>query len=479
MGCGIIICSSRSKKSIARRLKSICLEPEIFLGVRNVPNVDNYKILEILGSGGFSEVALTTHIPTGQKRALKIIRKSPLAVQQLSPEFMIIEMKLLRTLDHPNVLKCFEIFEDKENYFLVLEYCEGGNLFQKLGPNLNDDNRLADIMYQVLSGIAYFHDKQIVHRDIKPENILIESSETWNIKVADFGSACYLDKNKTAEGVFGSPFYLAPEVLLGYYDEKVDIWSLGIVLYVMITGNAPYSGKNVKEIINQIIDCPLRINAKTLPGQSLLLLDFARQLLEINPSRRISAMDALQHPWIKKNARNKTQCTGVPINISSKPLKSKLAQGVFMYIVACLLKSKDFCTLSSAFREIDTNGNGKIEPHELEDELRKAHPEDDAKRKTIDFFKDFDYNNNNFIEFTEFVMACSDHQCLFSNELIGGAFEKFDEDRDGLVNLNDIEKVIGPLELNEYCNFGIKERFEKKKAIDKKEFIELLKSLAE
>ncbi|OMJ91763.1 hypothetical protein SteCoe_5664 [Stentor coeruleus] len=479
MGCGIITCSSRSKKSIARRLKNICLEPEIFLGVRNVPTVDNYEILEILGSGGFSEVALAIHNPTNQKRALKIIRKSPLAVQQLNPEFMIIEMKLLRTLDHPNVLKCFEIFEDKENYFLALEYCEGGNLFQKLGPNLRDETRIADIIYQILSGIAYFHDKQIVHRDIKPENILIESSETWNVKVADFGSACYLDKNKIAEGVFGSPFYLAPEVLLGYYDEKVDIWSLGVVLYVMVTGLAPYSGKNVKEIVNQIIDCPLRINAKTMPGQSLLMLDFARQLLEINPSRRISAKDALQHPWIKRNAKSKTQNTGIPINICSKPLKSKLAQGVFMYIVSCLLKSKDFCTLSNAFREIDTNGNGKIEPHELENELKKLHPDDDAKKKTINFFKDFDYNNNNFIEFTEFIMACSDHQCLFSNELIGGAFEKFDEDGDGIVDLNDIEKVIGPLELKEDCNFEIKGRFDKKKTIDKKEFIDLIKSLAE
>ncbi|OMJ72550.1 hypothetical protein SteCoe_28965 [Stentor coeruleus] len=478
MGCGTIKGLTKSVRVIQTRNTEVSLSPEVFLRVSSTPKFEFYQVLDILGSGAFSEVMLTIYTPTGQKRALKVIRKSPLTIQQLNSEFKIIEMKIIRELDHPNIIKCYEVFEDENNYYMPLEYCENGNLFNKLAEiKRMPESQVAEIIDQILSGVAYFHEKGIIHRDLKPENIMIQGQNNTQIKIGDFGNACYKNPNGLS-GVFGTVYYLAPEVLLGYYDEKVDIWSCGIILYVMLTGKSPYKGENVKAIKQCIIDDPFQANPRTFPGRSPLLIDFARKLLDINPKTRYSACQALSHPWLTICRKSNRTSSPLPTIISKKP-KNKLVQGTLMYIITCLVKSTTLNDLINTFKAIDINSNGTIEKNELEVELRKTYNAEEAKKITSDVFNDFDLNHNKVIDFTEFLMCYADQKKLFSKPLICGVFEKFDKNSDGLINLQDIEKYLGELPLNEEVNNEVKLFLGSNKKINQEQFVALIEDLLE
>ena len=210
-----------------QRLKTreITITPGTFLRMSQKNQFQNYEEIKKLGSGAFAEVTLCKHTPTNTERALKTIHKSGLSIQQKDPIFMLKEIQILKTLDHPNILKCYEIFEDEQKYYIATEYCPGGDLFGEiLKMKKFTEAQAADIMFQLLSALTYCHEKNVIHRDLKPENILLlDKDSNLNIKVADFGSSCLLDSNQRLRGCFGSAYYVAPEVLLNAYDEKSDI----------------------------------------------------------------------------------------------------------------------------------------------------------------------------------------------------------------------------------------------------------------
>ncbi|OMJ91761.1 hypothetical protein SteCoe_5662 [Stentor coeruleus] len=477
MGCGLFKSKSEHSKTLYQRKTNISLTPAIFLRACSMPNLEFYTFIKTIGKGTFSEVYLTEYFPIGQKRALKSIKKLPLTSSQLSEEYKVAEMQILRQLDHPNIIKCFEIFEDCDNFYLALEYCEGGSLMKKLKENVVfTEKQAAEIIDQILSGVAYIHQKNLIHRDLKLENILLQSNEELDVKIADFGSASVQDLEKGNRGVYGTDYYLAPEVLNEMYNEKSDIWSCGIILCCLVTGLPPYSGKNSKDVRKQIVANPFQANTQTLPKKTLLLVDFASKLLEINSNDRISAKKALEHPWLLLNRKKKSDSSFLCINYNTFS-KNKLVQGVLMYIITCLVKSKNLSSLSEAFREIDNNRNGKIEKEELESELRKTHPYKKSQEITEKIFEEYDLNQSNAIEFTEFLMAFEDHKHLLSQNLIIAAFERFDKDHDGKIFLNDIEKLIGPIDINDEENIIVRNNLGLGKAIDRNEFIELINKL--
>ncbi|OMJ78036.1 hypothetical protein SteCoe_22235 [Stentor coeruleus] len=476
MGCGIAQTRSKKLSRFSKRSTELSLCPEIFFSVESTRTFKEYVTLKTLGAGAFSEVMLAIHLPTQQRRALKIIKKLHLNTQQLSKDYKVTEMEILRKMDHPNIIKAFEVFEDADSFFLPLEYAEGGNLIKKLGTNQKmDENTLAQIMYQLLSGVAYCHSKNIIHRDLKPDNIVLESESNWNIKIADFGNACIQDPVHGTSGIFGTAYYLAPEVLLGAYNEKVDIWSCGIILYVLLMLRPPYSGKNAKEIKGQVLSKPFKPTKNNMPGCSPLLLDFANNLLEIDSKERISAKDALKHPWILLH-NSRSIAEPLPNSINANP-KSKLVQGVLMYIITCLVKSCSKSSLAENFRSIDKNGNGIIEKDELTIELLKDHTSEESKKLCLKIFQEFDYKKADSISYTEFLMAFSNLKILLTKELIGGAFEKFDKKKCGKITRENIEAIIGTLGDNTLEDKRIKDALDGNKYINKQEFITLIESM--
>ena len=269
-----------------------------------------YKVLSRLGDGSYGTVYLAINIITKQNFAMKKINK----VKENEIDDMEIknEIDILSKLDHPNIVKIIEFYSTPKAYYIITDFCSCGELYNQLKHEYTE-NQLAVLFYQVLSGLSYLHSKNIVHRDLKLENILISEIEKDNntndkyfwVKIIDFGTAKIFEKNKNEKAVVGSSYYIAPEVLHKNYNEKCDTWSIGVILYMLIVGKAPFDGQNDEEIIENIEKGEYNSKHKKLLNSSFEVQDLLKKLLEINVNKRLSSSDALKHYWFKKfNAKS-------------------------------------------------------------------------------------------------------------------------------------------------------------------------------
>lgn len=300
MGCVVII-HHKKKQSNSNSLNNKNLNyrnDEKEFKIKTFSSSNDYISIKHLGRGAFSEVMLCKHIPSQDLRALKILRKNSLINAHFYSYGVLKEAVYLEQIDHPNILKFCDYFEDNLNYYIASEYCKEGSLYQRIRKNNTiSEDQATEIMFQIMLAVDYIHKQHIVHRDIKPENILISNSENLNIKLGDFGNASYINPGNKLTGSFGSPYYLAPEVLKGPYDEKIDIWSCGIILYVLLTGKPPYPCRDPDSIKASILANPFEVNNSQLKASGLLK-DFINKLLEIDPEKRATAEEALYHPWL-------------------------------------------------------------------------------------------------------------------------------------------------------------------------------------
>lgn len=225
---------------------------EMFFSVKTSPVEEDYEVKQLLGEGSFGQVKLVTHKRTGLDRAMKIIKKAEVPAEERDK--MLKEVTILKSLDHPNILKIFDMHEDESHYYLLTEYCAGGELFDRIQKANNFNEKMAaKYIKQLLSAIAYLHARNIVHRDLKAENLLFESdADDANLKLIDFGVSSECFKGNKLKETLGTPYYIAPEVLLQSYDEKCDIWSCGIILYILLCGYPPFNGDNDNEIIDSV-----------------------------------------------------------------------------------------------------------------------------------------------------------------------------------------------------------------------------------
>jgi len=234
------------------------------------PNMKNFKSLryvtdisslysqgKTLGEGAFGAVKRCTRLNTKKEHAMKIIKKSSLNSNKILPTLMMNELDVLKKTNHPNIMSVVEILEDENYYYVITEILEGGELFDRITEVQSfSEKKAAYILKQVLLAINYMHKKNISHRDLKPENILLESKSIDNleVKIADFGFASFFDPKDGLQTILGSPLYMAPELVKAQkYDEKVDIWSIGVISYMLLSGRSPFPGRDKKEINYMIV----------------------------------------------------------------------------------------------------------------------------------------------------------------------------------------------------------------------------------
>ncbi|GIY28700.1 maternal embryonic leucine zipper kinase [Caerostris darwini] len=253
-----------------------------------------YVLHKTLGTGGFAKVKLATHVLTNEKVAIKIMNKAALGDDL--PRVQL-EIEALRVLNHPNICKLYQVMETEKNYFIVLEYCPGGELFDYIIEKDRVTEKEAKIFFrQIIGAVAFIHEKGYVHRDLKPENLLLDNEQ--NLKLIDFGLCA---KPKTGmqqqlETCCGSPAYAAPELITGdnYNGNKVDIWSMGVLLYALLCGFLPFDDENVTKLYKKIQKgryfCP-----SWLSSESKALLS---QMLQVDPAKRISIEELMSHSWI-------------------------------------------------------------------------------------------------------------------------------------------------------------------------------------
>jgi calcium-dependent protein kinase len=209
---------------------------------------EDYKVTKVLGTGTYGEVRLCKHLKSGEPRAVKIVKKDKFnsdEIQQIMEEVVI-----HKKLDHPNIVKIHEYFEDQNNFYIVQELCEGGMLFDHIINKGHLEEKCSQECVKVLAqAIAYINSFDIAHRDIKPENILLDSSKHYaNLKLIDFGCSKVLQQASTDSQLVGTPFYIAPEVLRGRHGKQCDVWSIGVIAFILLCGDPPFYGESTEEI---------------------------------------------------------------------------------------------------------------------------------------------------------------------------------------------------------------------------------------
>ena len=330
-------------------LDSVKFSGALFKQQNTQPIKEIYKITRKIGSGAYGEVRKCYLRETGELRAVKIIKKK--ALEKSERERLRNEAEVLRQMDHPNIIKLYEIFEDKKYYYIITEFLTGGELFEKITDEefYSDftERDAANIMEQVFAGINYCHETGIVHRDLKPENLLLESNVSstdlggknkFKIKIIDFGTSNKFDKGTKMQEWYGTPYYIAPEVLKKSYNEKCDIWSLGVILYILLVGYPPFNGAEDSQIISAVKKGKYSLDEPEWDDVSEGAQDLVWKCLTYDPDKRTSASDALQHPWFKKFAKHET----VEKTLASKALNNlknfrsqyKLKQATLTYIVS-------------------------------------------------------------------------------------------------------------------------------------------------
>lgn len=271
------------------------------LAESNLPHVfkDRYKLGETLGEGAFSKVQAAYSKSGGPKRACKIVERDNLPLDD--EDSLRSEVAILSSMNHPNIVKCFDFFEESKQFMVILEYLEGGELFDRIVKKSYYNEREArDLIKILLSAIRYCHDRNVVHRDLKPENLLMMSKEDdADLKIADFGFAVNcVGSNLTTQ--CGTPGYVAPEILNHVpYGKSVDMWSIGVICYIILGGYPPFYDDNVKNLYKKIKACDYEFHPDYWKAVSDEAKDLISKMLTLDPKKRITADEALRHPWLK------------------------------------------------------------------------------------------------------------------------------------------------------------------------------------
>lgn len=279
---------------------------------------DHYDVNpHVIGAGRFGSVRACTERATGRRFAVKSVRKDDPAV---TPVGLAREVELLREMNHPGILRFVDVYEDDDHVHIITDLCEGGELFDKIvdkaahgdnGTPCFTEDDAARIMHQVLAAVANLHERGVAHRDIKPENLLFASAAAGSpVVLVDFGLA---RRHSTLRGTppmsarVGTPFYLAPEILCRRYGRACDLWSAGVVAYMLLCGYPPFNGHTDEEVFASTRHDRCDFSNVAWSGVSEEGKDFVRRLLQKDPEKRMTAQQALDHPWIRRHADNNVE----------------------------------------------------------------------------------------------------------------------------------------------------------------------------
>lgn len=438
--------SSLSKNHTIKTYDELKFNPGMFVKANDRKFLDVYKLGEVMGKGAFGEVRWCLQKDTGARRAVKIFRKESLG-QGENRNKLITEIEILKTLDHPNIVRVYEFFEDPKRLFIVMELCRGGELFDEIVKRSSfGERQAAQIMQQLFSAVAYLHDNNIIHRDLKPENILLEEKHDYlNIKLIDFGTAVLHHGNERVRGAIGTAYYIAPEVVMGSYDKKCDLWSCGIIMYILLSGCPPFEGDSDREIVEKVKKGKYSLEGQAWTNISSQAKDLIGSLL-VSPTSRITASEALQHPWILQYATREGPSTALMHNalqnLGTFNSKNKLRDAVHTFITTQLINSKETKEIREIFRTIDKNGDGKLSKEELLEHYYEIVGPSLAEAEVSKIMTQVDTDNNGYIDYTEFIKASLDMKKVFNKENLRIAFQMFDKDGSGSISASELRKVL-------------------------------------
>lgn len=442
--------NSKSKETT----DATAIQSHLLVGENKDTISKTYKVLEKLGEGTFGKVYKTLHLASNQLRAMKLVKKETVKLQDDDKVFLK-EIQVLSALDHPNIIKVFEYFIDAKFYYVVTELASGGELYDQIAKIVCfNEVDAATIMQQLLSAVFYLHSKGIVHRDLKPENMMLETHEKGDlsIKIIDFGTANFYSKdgqnNKMTLKV-GTPYYIAPEVIKKNYDNKCDLWSCGVIMFILLSGYPPFDGDNDDQIMSNVLKGEFAFDSEEWVGVSNDAKNLITKLLTKDPKKRITAEQALKEPWITKNMKLKGNAKDLSLPKLSKDVlqkftsKQKLQQASIAFLVHQMSTNDKVKNLRAIFKQLDDSGDGRLS-HE---ELRKGYQKYFADSLNINEFEDLiaklDQDNSGFIEYEEFLRATVDTESMLTEKNLQFAFKFFDKDGSGKLSVEEVKSILG------------------------------------
>lgn len=385
--------------------------------------------------------------------AIKTIHKNLLKDDEV---FLRRELEILARLDHPNIVRFFEVYQTKENFHFVLEYCAGGNLLSKLYKQLRFTEQLArQFIYQLLVAVSYLHKLDICHRDVKPENILLlEQSQESLLKLTDFGLSRTVRKDESLKSTVGTPLYIAPEIIKRDYDKQCDLWSVGVILYLFLSGQYPFQGATNSLIYDAILHREPSFLADLWQFVSPEATDLIKRLLHKDPIYRITAAKALQHDWFKPaiveiGLRTESMFSQIFFKrVMNMQSKSSFEYEILKMMISLFDTKEEFRRIKYFFNYADVNHVGYIRRHELKNLLVGMNGgnelDEEIFNKVIEAFG----SDNQYIQFADFMVAFSPVELLGRDKYLKTIFERFDADGDGQISREDLRLC--------YKRFGVR-----------------------
>jgi calcium-dependent protein kinase len=330
---------------------------------------------------------------------------------------------------------------------------QGGELFDEIDKNgafMEEDT--AVLMMNVLSCVNYCHKKGIMHRDLKPENILLtKSKKLEDLKIIDFGLACYFKPGERHSDAVGSAYYKAPELLKESYCEKCDIWSCGVICYILLGGYAPFDGDDDRQIFDAILEGAVEFDDPVWDEISEDAKDFIEECLTYNERHRPSAAEALTHPWLEKARQQgkkdfvRKESDSIQHSLSNMAnfhASSKLKQATLAFIASQLLMKEEKHAIDEVFRALDINCDGKLTPDEVKVGYRDFFDKDLSQEEVDAIFKRVNFRGTGAIDYSEFVVASMFEKNLLDDARLQAAFKMFDTDGDGFIDADNLKKVL-------------------------------------
>lgn len=441
MGCCITKQKKKENFKHPLKRKKLWVSKKVFVKHRNGRVADDYEIVDKIGEGAYGQVFLVIHRETQTQRAMKSI---PLS-QSISIDQLMFEVNILKELDHPNIVRIFEVINDEETLNIFMEHCTGGELYERIERSSHFSESLASqYMLDMVSAIKYCHEAKLVHRDLKPENILFENNkENARLKIIDFGTSKYFKPNEKMQRFIGTSFYVAPEVIDKNYDEKCDVWSLGIMLYAMLCGFPPFLGETNEEIFGKIKNNKVSFKSENWKCVSKEVKSLIRRMLIKDPIKRPTIHEIYLDPWIQNK---KSRVSDMPIakktleNMHNFQVECNLKKITMSYIVSQIIVSEEVNDIREIFHSLDKNGDGKLSKEELLEGFQEG---SGIIGFNIDeIFHECDADGNGYVDYTEFLVAASNWQKLASKERLRAAFNAYDQDGNGRISPQELVNAL-------------------------------------
>ncbi|CAG9329287.1 unnamed protein product [Blepharisma stoltei] len=411
---------------------------------------ENFSVIKKFQETQFGDSKLAVDKRFNCQRIIKEINKTIINPKAKDSDWN--ELNIILELDHPGIEKVYDIMITNDKIYFVLEYLKGDSLFTRILDHGINEQQASNYIGEILKIMQFYHSKGIVHKSIRPENIVFESkSRDALLKLKDFGES---------SRIFDSPYrleffhYMSPEMLKGDYSHAAsDIWSLGVILFVMMTGKHPFPS-DTPAILTQKINKGLLLSDSFFSIYSNDLKDFLTKILTIEHSRRITASEALKHPWIINNDKHNSlpgESKQAAIQLTKFHVQSMIEKAIFSYVVKQFSNFSEEKEYIKIFKSLDTNNDGSIGKEELIEGCKILSIENSSEIEKIISACDIDGDGK--IEFTEFIVAATNWNTSEQIEKLRKAFKSFDKSGDGQLSVGELKVAVPGFENSQWDKF--------------------------